>query len=40
MTANAYRDDIEKALLSGMNDHLAKPIDLLEVRQTLSRYLL
>ena len=39
MTANAYRDDIEKALLSGMNAHLAKPIDLLEVRQTLNRYL-
>lgn len=27
MTANAFREDIEKALASGMNDHIAKPID-------------
>ncbi len=27
MTANAFKEDIEKCLESGMNDHLAKPID-------------
>ena len=28
MTANAYREDIEKALLSGMNEHIAKPLQI------------
>ncbi|MCL2497534.1 MAG: ATP-binding protein [Symbiobacteriaceae bacterium] len=27
MTANAFKEDIELCLASGMNDHLAKPID-------------
>ena len=27
MTANAFTEDIERCLQSGMNDHLAKPID-------------
>jgi len=27
MTANAFKEDIENCLESGMNDHLAKPID-------------
>jgi signal transduction histidine kinase/CheY-like chemotaxis protein len=27
MTANAYREDIEKALNSGMNGHLSKPVN-------------
>ena len=31
MTANAYREDVEKALASGMNAHLAKPIDIEKV---------
>ena len=36
MTANAYKEDIEKALASGMNEHLSKPIDINAVMQTLS----
>jgi CheY-like chemotaxis protein len=28
MTANAYVEDVQAALESGMNDHVAKPIDL------------
>ena len=28
MTANAYREDVEKAEAAGMNGHLAKPIDI------------
>ena len=28
MTANAYREDIERALQAGMNGHIAKPLDL------------
>ena len=28
MTANAFTEDKERALESGMNDHVAKPIDM------------
>jgi CheY-like chemotaxis protein len=39
MTANAYKEDIDKALVSGMNGHLAKPIDIAEVMKALSHWL-
>jgi CheY-like chemotaxis protein len=39
MTANVFREDIEKCLAAGMNDHLGKPIDFYEVMSTLRRYL-
>ncbi len=39
MTANAYREDVEKSLSVGMNAHLAKPIDLKEVNKVLHKYL-
>ncbi|MDR1506196.1 MAG: response regulator [Treponema sp.] len=39
MTANAYREDIDKALAAGMNGHLAKPVDMEEVRKVLFRWL-
>ena len=39
MTANAYKEDIEKALESGMNEHLAKPINLGVVQKMLRKYL-
>ena len=35
MTANAFREDIEKALNAGMNGHLSKPIDINAVMQLL-----
>ena len=35
MTANAYREDIERALSAGMNGHVAKPIDIDAVKQLL-----
>jgi signal transduction histidine kinase/DNA-binding NarL/FixJ family response regulator len=35
MTANAYREDIDRAIESGMNGHLAKPIDLEAVSRVL-----
>jgi CheY-like chemotaxis protein len=35
MTANAYREDIDKAREAGMNGHLAKPIDINAVMHTL-----
>ena len=35
MTANAFREDVEKALNVGMNGHLSKPIDIEVVRRLL-----
>ncbi|MDR0885399.1 MAG: transporter substrate-binding domain-containing protein [Clostridiales Family XIII bacterium] len=39
MTANAYTEDIEKAIQSGMNDHIAKPIDIGRVYAVLKQNL-
>lgn len=39
MTANAYREDIEHALASGMNGHLAKPVNIAEVIALLAEKL-
>jgi CheY-like chemotaxis protein len=40
LTANAYKEDVEKALEAGMNGHLAKPIDIDEVRNLLAEQLI
>ncbi|MDR1138049.1 MAG: response regulator [Synergistaceae bacterium] len=39
MTANVFREDIEKCLDAGMNDHVGKPLDIEEVLDRLRRYL-
>ena len=39
MTANAYKEDIDNAISSGMNSHLSKPIDIDEVMSALRKYL-
>ena len=39
MTANAYKEDIDRAREAGMSEHLSKPIDLEKVLSTLSRRL-
>jgi len=39
MTANALASDREHCLASGMNDHIAKPIDIAKLRSTLSHWL-
>ena len=39
MTANAYKEDVEQALASGMNAHLGKPINVDKLVQTLASYL-
>lgn len=39
LTANAMNGDREKSLEAGMNDHLPKPIDPLELRRMLARWL-
>jgi signal transduction histidine kinase/CheY-like chemotaxis protein len=39
MTANVFREDIDRCLENGMNDHVGKPIDLDEVLVKLRTYL-
>ena len=39
MTANVFREDVEKCLAAGMNDHVGKPLDIKEVMEKLKRYL-
>lgn len=39
MTANAYREDIERALSAGMDGHIAKPVDIEIVMNLLAQML-
>ncbi|MCL1905847.1 MAG: response regulator [Clostridiales bacterium] len=39
MTANVFKEDVEKCLLAGMNSHVGKPLDFEEVLEKLSAYL-
>lgn len=39
MTADAFSEDIQKCLECGMNDHLAKPIDIQAVAKKLKKYI-
>ena len=39
MTANVFREDIEKCLAAGMDDHLSKPLDMEDVMEKLRSYL-
>jgi signal transduction histidine kinase/DNA-binding response OmpR family regulator len=39
MTANVFKEDIERCLQAGMDDHVGKPISLAEVLHMLRRYL-
>jgi CheY-like chemotaxis protein len=39
MTANVFREDIEKCIASGMNGHVGKPLDISEVLKKLHEYL-
>jgi len=40
MTANVFREDIEKCLESGMNDHVGKPLVFEELMEKLHEYLI
>jgi len=40
MTANVFREDVEKCLEAGMNGHIKKPVDFNEILASLCRYLL
>jgi signal transduction histidine kinase/DNA-binding response OmpR family regulator len=38
MTANVFKEDIDKCLEAGMNDHLGKPLDMGNVLEKIRRY--
>ena len=38
LTANVFKEDIERCLACGMNDHLSKPIDEKLVIEKIFRY--
>ncbi|MDR2932787.1 MAG: response regulator [Oscillospiraceae bacterium] len=40
MTANVFKEDIDKCLAAGMNDHVGKPIELNNVLAKMKHYLL
>ena len=39
MTANAFDEDKNNVLEAGMNDHIAKPLDIPSLLATLKKYL-
>ena len=39
MTANAFAQDVEQSIQSGMNDHISKPIDIDVLYHKLQTYL-
>ena len=39
MTANAFAEDTQKAFSVGMNDHVAKPVDMNILVPTMMKYL-
>jgi CheY-like chemotaxis protein len=40
MTANVFREDVERWLLAGMNSHIGKPINFDDVLEKLRSYVL
>ena len=38
MTANAFSEDVKQSLDSGMNAHIAKPIDMENIIRTIQEY--
>ena len=39
MTADAFSEDIQRCLECGMNEHVAKPIDIQKLMKLLRKYL-
>jgi CheY-like chemotaxis protein len=39
MTANVFREDVERCLEAGMNDHVGKPLDTGELVSKLRKFL-
>lgn len=40
MTANAFAEDVKAASTVGMNEHIAKPLDLKTLAKTLRKWLI
>lgn len=38
MTADAFSDDVRKAIEAGMNDHISKPVDIGKLENVLERW--
>ncbi|MDR1802238.1 MAG: response regulator, partial [Treponema sp.] len=38
MTANVFKEDIERCLAAGMNDHIGKPLDMANVMKKIRKY--
>ena len=38
MSANAFAEDVQKSLHSGMNQHLCKPLEMDKVYEVMSRF--
>jgi CheY-like chemotaxis protein len=39
MTANVFKEDVEKCIDAGMNNHIGKPLDFNEVLKIIKSYL-
>ena len=39
MTANAFSEDVHKALKAGINSHLSKPIEVVKLKRMLGKYI-
>jgi len=39
MTANVFREDVERCIQAGMDDHIGKPLDFQEIQNVLHKYL-
>ena len=39
MTANAFREDIQKSLDAGMNDHISKPVDIETILMSIGKFI-
>lgn len=38
LSANAFQEDKEQSIAAGMNDHVAKPIDIKQLLAVLARF--
>ena len=39
MTANAFVEDIDQAKSAGMDEHISKPIDIVQLEAVMQKYL-
>jgi CheY-like chemotaxis protein len=39
MTANVFKEDVEKCLAAGMDDHVGKPLDMKVVLEKMRKYM-